>query len=69
MIRGETSISDLSRNSQAAEGFHRAGRDVIALHAAHLIGGVALGNHNIDAARSQIQREGGSDRATADNQN
>jgi hypothetical protein len=58
MIGRETSIPHNPRDSQSPKNLHRARCDMIAFHAWDLTGRIAFGDHDIDAARREVQRQG-----------
>jgi hypothetical protein len=57
MIRRQSGISYRPGDPKTAKDLHRTGRHVIAFDAWHLARGIALRDHDIDAARREVKRE------------
>ena len=69
MIRRQAGIPDGLNDAEPAKDLHRAGGDMIAFDAWHLTGRIAFGDRDINPARCEIQRQRGTDRPAANDQN
>jgi hypothetical protein len=68
VVRRQPNAAQFVRQSESPEDLHRARADLTALHVRWVVRRTALGDHDVDAAPSQIDGQRQPDRATADNQ-
>ena len=66
MVRRQPGVAQRPGDAQPSIHLHRAGRDVVALHARRLRRMALLGDDNLDTVERQIHRQRQANRATAD---